>query len=667
MMKDRPKTRSLWAIILERISLAVERPVNRLIGSQQLNPFYHTGTISVFLMGVIAVTGFFLFLFFQYGFDASYNAVQTRIEMPLIARTLRAVHRYASGALVVTVFLHAWRMLFMERFRGPRMLAWLSGIVMTYLLWLDGISGYWLVWDTRAQLINDRFIRFLAQRTPYAADYMFWLVRAELSDKSWPIFMWALGIHVLLFLLVASFYWLHIRHLKRARWLPPTEWVLGASGVLLLAGLLVPSGMLPQANLTQLPGPLRLDPIFLYYLPVDAQNWSNAPWGVMWLATGVAATLPFWRRRQSADNAPPTAKVITENCVGCAKCAADCPYGAIEMLATAAGSRHPLSAQVTANQCVGCGICVGSCDRWLAIQLGDDPPDAAWRQVEAVLCVDEAIRPKKVIFTCNRHAAHLTQEPKDTAIIPLTCTGAVQPYILPRVLAAGAEEVSVVGCPPYDCVNREGNIWEEQRITNERVPRLRRRHDHDPITAAWLPPDEFQNVVPLASIPTNDEPKRNYVASRAMFDWLTWRNIGAGVVLLSLVLLAQIALTGLSYTPYPDPPARLRLLFVEMTENLHLLGIADEPMRLQVEIDGVLIDEVALLSAESNPNIRYFNQLDLEPGSHVVHVYWQNADRTRHDDLYIGRIDIEAGEQVTLHDLDTRHLDRCPLLRCDTP
>ena len=50
-------------IFLERIALAVERPANRLIGTAQLNPFYHTGTIATLLLIVVALTGFFLFLF----------------------------------------------------------------------------------------------------------------------------------------------------------------------------------------------------------------------------------------------------------------------------------------------------------------------------------------------------------------------------------------------------------------------------------------------------------------------------------------------------------------------------------------------------------------------------------------------------------------------------
>jgi hypothetical protein len=64
-----------WARFLERVTLFLEQPINRLSGTTQLNPFYHTGTIAVFLLIIVGVSGFYLFLFFQYGFDASYEAV----------------------------------------------------------------------------------------------------------------------------------------------------------------------------------------------------------------------------------------------------------------------------------------------------------------------------------------------------------------------------------------------------------------------------------------------------------------------------------------------------------------------------------------------------------------------------------------------------------------
>ena len=140
-------------IWLERCSLAVEAPVNRWVRSLEFNPLYHTGPLAVFLTLVIIVTGVYLTMFYPFGFEASYRAVGN-IESNLIGRVVRALHRYASDGLLVVALLHGWRTFFMDRFRGPRWLAWLSGVGMTGLVWLAGVTGYWLVMDQRARLVE---------------------------------------------------------------------------------------------------------------------------------------------------------------------------------------------------------------------------------------------------------------------------------------------------------------------------------------------------------------------------------------------------------------------------------------------------------------------------------------------------------------------------------
>ena len=41
---------------LERVTLKLERPVDRAVGSPRLNPLYHTGTISIFLFGIVLLS-----------------------------------------------------------------------------------------------------------------------------------------------------------------------------------------------------------------------------------------------------------------------------------------------------------------------------------------------------------------------------------------------------------------------------------------------------------------------------------------------------------------------------------------------------------------------------------------------------------------------------------
>ena len=646
-----------WSRQLERANLALENVANRVIGNEQLNPIYHTGTISVLLLGIVALTGFYLFLFFQYGFVASYEAVVTRIETPFLARTARAIHRYASGALVLTVLLHGMRTLFMERFRGPRWLAWLTGIAMTFILWLAGITGYWLIWDERALLINRHFIDFLEQVTPWAADYVTLLWAAEATNRSWPLFFILLLSHLALTLVVAFFFYLHIKRLKRPRWLPEMHWLIGATVVLLLMAVLFPAGLLPQGDFDILPGAVRLDPIFLYYLPVNETAWSNWLWGFMWVATIAAAILPWWRQRQT----PPKVTVLDERCTGCRKCVNDCPFGALTLVERDDGAKFEHLAVADPDLCVSCGICIGSCDEFEAITLGETKPEAIWPYLEGILAEGKARsgdQPLKYVVTCQRHAAqgaaaYLGKEPAGLAIAVLPCTGAIPPSLLPRLVEGGAVEVEVVGCPPYDCANREGNMWEALRLTHERVPRLRRRFDDTPITAAWLAPDRFAEVIPLSASAVNGV-NPDYLSRRSLAQLLNWRNLVAGFALLGVVLLAQIWFTGLAFTPFPEERANLEVgLERPVTRYLatELGWPTDAPVELTVHWGDVEItSKSATLAAFTERGAAaVYVEIPVLEGEHEVEVRLA-SQASGQVVLYTEMVQVQAGENVRIYD-----------------
>lgn len=655
--------RSRWAILLEKLALIIEHPVNRLIGNYQLNPFYHTGTIAVLLLAIVGLTGIYLWLFFQFGFEESYTAT-VRMENQLIARTMRAVHRYASGALIVTTLLHGYRILFMQRFKGPRWLAWVTGVFMTFLLWLAGVTGYWLIWDQRAQLITDGFVDMLQRWTPWAAAFMVSMISAETNDRSWLPILIIFIIHLALFVICVILTWLHIRRLSRPRWLPDTHWMLIAGVVLLGISLLFPAGNLPAADFTQQPTTVDLDPLFLFYFPINKTWWSSALWITLTIVTVWAVALP-WLRRKDAPRPLPV--IITDDlCTGCTKCAKDCPYDAIVMVERPAEHRHQLLAVADAAKCVSCGICIGSCDDY-AITLGTVPPQLVWDTVETRLALATATAPAqgvKVIFTCERHAAHGakpylygTAGATDPAIevIVLPCAGAVLPSVMQRTLEAGAAEVEVVGCPPYDCANREGNMWEEQRLTHERVPRLRKAFDHKPITAAWIAPNEFERSIPATAIAVADDSAEPDYLSARFFQWLNWRNFVIGFVLLAAVLVAQVWLTGLSFSPVPATEAAVQIVLDSPTVRL-----ADE-MVLRLAVDGNIVLDELVDSAESRPR---FTTFPLQPGTHHIRLAYSDLSGGLSYTIFEDTVSAEAGTTIQVNN-PARPNPLCPARACN--
>ena len=208
---------------LERVTLACEQPLDRLVREPQFNPLYHTGTITVFLLILIAVTGVYLTMFFQFGFESSYRAV-ARVEASLIGRIIRALHRYASDLALLTALLHGYRMFFMDRFRGPRWLAWVTGVAATALLWLIGATGYWLVVDARAQLLTESLVRLIGGSAA-GARFLYDNLLSAAPSAGWAPIMVVTAIHILLSVSVGVFFVLHIRRLSRPKLAPPRFWI----------------------------------------------------------------------------------------------------------------------------------------------------------------------------------------------------------------------------------------------------------------------------------------------------------------------------------------------------------------------------------------------------------------------------------------------------------
>ena len=193
---------------------------------------------------------------------------------------------------------------------------------------------------------------------------------------------------------------------------------------------------------------------------------------------------------------PPPARVDLANCNGCARCFADCPFGAITMAPRSDGRSYQQEALVNADQCMACGICVGSCptatpmrsaaDFVAGIELPDRPLSALRLEVQqaSARLSGEA---RVIAIACGSGADVAGSAEAGVATIRLPCVAMLPPSFIDYIVSRGlADGVLLAGCAPGDCYHRLGDRWTEERIAGQRDPWLRERVPRGRVAVSWV-------------------------------------------------------------------------------------------------------------------------------------------------------------------------------------
>ena len=464
----------------------------RLLGRvfpPEWNPLLNLGALGFFFYWIVTASGIYVYVVFDTGITEAYASIAWMThDNWYAAGVMRSLHRYASDALVLVMLLHLLREFANDRYRGVRWFSWVIGVPILVLVYVAGITGYWMVWDELAQYVAITSTEWLDRLPifgePIARNF---LAPSSLDDRFFTLMVF---IHIAVPLIALVFLWIHLQRIAKPRINPPRGLAIGSLVALLALALVHPATSHAPADLARVPAELGLDWFYLPAFPLIETLPGPLTWGAAAVLGIVLVGMPWLPPMRR----PPAATVQLAECNGCSRCAADCPYNAISMVARTDGAPFDRQAKVDPSYCVSCGICAGSCPtsmpfrRASALVAGIDLPQLDMATLRRqVLETGAQIEgdTRIMVFGCVA-GVDMGGLGDGVGSVSLRCVGQLPPSFIDFVLSRDlADAVLLTGCAPNACRHRLGIVWTEARLAAERDPRLRARVPKERVFTLW--------------------------------------------------------------------------------------------------------------------------------------------------------------------------------------
>ncbi len=192
--------------------------------------------------------------------------------------------------------------------------------------------------------------------------------------------------------------------------------------------------------------------------------------------------------RDVIEKEPLIPEINYDKCTKCMRCAAVCPYDAIE-------GRIRESVEVIPAKCMGCGNCVAECSVD-AITMPNFTDEEIISQIDAA--TEENPEEKLVVFACNwcsyagadQAGISKIQYPSNSRVIRTMCSSRISQKLVMHAFAHNAGAVLVTGCHLNDCHYIDANEHTEKRMERWRRFLEARGIDPERLQLWWVSASE---------------------------------------------------------------------------------------------------------------------------------------------------------------------------------
>ena len=107
------------------------------------------GGLSFFIFLILTISGILLMFYYRPTIEYAYTDIIDLAEQVPFG-IMRELHRWGAHAMVITVWLHMFRVFMTGSYKPPREFNWAVGVILLLLTLLLSFTGYLLPWDQLA-------------------------------------------------------------------------------------------------------------------------------------------------------------------------------------------------------------------------------------------------------------------------------------------------------------------------------------------------------------------------------------------------------------------------------------------------------------------------------------------------------------------------------------